>query len=111
MHDLKKILLDLAKDIKYADMYDLTEVPSILEQAADKIGHLELQVIKLLERINEMEELEKLYSLDKKIIINYQPKPDRARIKSELEDLGIEYSVKDNTQRLSRKLQKAIAGI
>ena len=104
MVDIKKALRDLSDSIRYADMYDLTEVPKILEEASDKIEKLEIDIIKLLARLEESR-----MNRDN-LVINYKPPSERARIKSELEDLGIEYSTKDNTQRLFRKLQRAQRG-
>ena len=111
MSDLKKTLLDLAESVQYADMYDLTGVPKILKQASDKIEILEMQVIMLLDRIEESKQTQTYSSSGADIVINCQPFSDRARIKSDLDDLGVEYSIKDNTQRLARKLQKALRGL
>lgn len=106
--DLKKRLLDLAKSIQYADDYELTEAPKILREASDKIGELELINMHLLERLEERDyEVSPAYSTNK---LELYPISDRPNLKAQLDRLGVDYSNKDNTQRLRRKLQRTLRG-
>ena len=105
--DLKKRLLDLAESIQYADDYDLTEVPRLLREASNEIGKLEQVNIHLMERWESAHQQMQSYSSDK---VELYPISDRPRVKSQLDQLGVEYSDKDNTQRLRRKLQRTLRG-
>ena len=109
--DLKKELLDLAKSIQYADDYELTEVPQLLKRASEKIGQLEWENIHLLERLERTNQVYQedmqAYSTNK---VELYPISDRPNLKAQLDRLGVDYSAKDNTQRLRRKLQRALRG-
>ena len=106
MLDLKKILLDLAENIKYLDMYDLTNVPQTLKEASNKIGQLELQVIKLQSELNTFSEKRLLDNDICAFTFITNKKEERRQIKQKLDELGIKYSPKDNTERLRRLLRK-----
>lgn len=109
--DLKKELLDLAKSIQYADDYELTEVPQLLKRASEKIGQLEWENIHLLERLERTNQVYQedmqAYSINK---VELYPISDRPNLKAQLDRLGVDYSAKDNTQRLRRKLQRTLRG-
>lgn len=115
MTDLKKKLLDLAEDIQFYDMFDLTKTPKLLKEAVEKIGKLELEVIELQARLAEsrLQKNQSEYSTftTSSTVFSTPPQPvDRAQIKLQLQELGVPYSNKDNTQRLLRKLQRALRG-
>lgn len=125
--DLKKRLLDLADTIRYWDMYDLTEVPNVLKAASEKIGELELELMKLqdaldanelgliyLEKKLEEQEIQprshatnkvELYPTEKEVL---KPVSDRAELKRKLDELGVKWDPRDNTPRLRKKLQRAL---
>lgn len=105
--DLKKKLLDLAEGIQYADEYELTELPRVLRRASEEIGKLELMNMELLERLEQSSYQPQSYSTDK---VELYPISDRSNLKSQLDRLGVEYTNKDNTHRLRRKLQRALRG-
>ena len=95
-NNIKKILLDLAKEIQYQDCYDLTSAPKVLKNAANKIGDLEMEIIDLKHQLQNETSKE----------ITPKKTKERSKIKEQLEQYGIPYSIKDNTQRLFRKLQR-----
>ena len=107
MVDLKKELYDLAEDIQYADMYDLTTVPGVLRKAVEKIEDLELENIALKEQIaRNSSEVHRVSTSTDTLYLSTSI--DRSLVKQQLTQLGVPFSLKDNTQRLLRKLQKAV---
>jgi hypothetical protein len=78
-------LKDLAKSIRYADMYDLTEAVGILKQAAKTIEELSAKNLTLKEKSDRKELRDKIKQLLDKYEIEYDNRCNTSRLQSILE--------------------------